>query len=345
MITRINLLVLSLLSFCLLFAAAPAHAQDTAGDPAAVDVNVDVAVETSTAEPTTAADASAAAAARITQQMNEDPLDVNAWLAIFLEFGLPIVKSIALGLLILLITWFVAGRVSRIIRNRGDKSEKLDSTLFRFFASIARYAILAIGFVAALDVVGVGTASFAALIAAAGLAVGLALQGSLSNFAAGVMILLFRPYKVGNYITAGGESGTVDEIQLLTTTLDTPDNVRVIVPNSMIFSGTITNYSHHPVRRCDVEVGTEYRADLDRVRAVLEGVIEEIDERVVEKESMVFLAGLGASSIDWVVRIWVPASNFWPLKQKITALIKKRLDENGIGIPFPQMDVHLDKVD
>lgn len=277
-------------------------------------------------------------------QLPDDMTDVNAWVAIFIEYGVPALAAIGKALAVLVLGWILATWAARFIRRQGDKRAKLDTTLSRFLAQIARWAILAMAFIAALGIVGIGTASFAALLAAAGLAIGLALQGSLSNFAAGVMILMFRPYRVGQYITAGGESGTVDEIQLLTTTLDTPDNVRVIVPNSAVFSGTITNYSHHAIRRCDVSVGTEYSADLDRVRQVLEGVIEEIEERVTEKESMVFLDKLGSSSIDWVLRIWVPSSDFWPLKQRITALTKKRLDEAGIGIPFPQMDVHLDKL-
>ena len=210
---------------------------------------------------------------------------------------------------------------------------------------MARWAILALGVITAIGILGIPTASFAALIAAAGLAVGLALQGSLGNFASGVMLLIFRPFKVGDYINAAGTAGTVQEIQLFATILDTPDNRRLIVPNGEVFGSTIENVSFHETRRCDVAGGTDYGADLDEVRAVLKSAAEALPQKLADKDVAIVLQELGDSSIGWSVRAWVHAADFWPAKDELTRLGKKHLDEAKIGIPFPQMDVHLDKVD
>lgn len=245
-------------------------------------------------------------------------------------------------LVALFAAWIVAGIVRRSMR-RGFERTNFDPTLSRFFSNLARYAILTVAVVGCLGVFGIETSSFAALIAAMGLAVGLAFQGTLSNFAAGVMLLVFRPFKVGDYVEIGGTSGTVEEIELFTTELVTPDNRRIVVPNGQIFGSTIENYTAFETRRCDVSVGTEYGADLDRVREVLRGSIDEIEQVLEEPEPMVVLAGLGDSSIDWSVRAWVKTEDYWPVKDALTRQVKYDLDEAGIGIPFPQMDVHLDQ--
>jgi small conductance mechanosensitive channel len=262
-----------------------------------------------------------------------------------IAYGINLAISIGKVVAILLIAWIISSWVARIIRNRGEKSKRIDTTLAFFFSNLARWAILAMGVITAIGVVGVPTASFAALIAAAGLAVGLALQGSLSNFASGVMLLIFRPFKVGDYIDAGGTAGTVQEIQLFATILDTPDNRRLIVPNGSVFGATIENVSFHPTRRCDVAVGTDYGADLDEVRAVLTKAAEALPHKLGDKDVAIVLQELGDSSIAWSVRVWVAASDFWPAKDELTRLVKKHLDDAKIGIPFPQMDVHLNKLD
>lgn len=261
------------------------------------------------------------------------------------NYGIQLAISIGKVVVILLVAWIIAGWVAKIIRSRGERAKRVDTTLALFFSNMARWAILVLGAITAIGVVGVPTASFAALIAAAGLAVGLALQGSLGNFASGVMLLIFRPFKVGDFVNAAGVSGTVKEIQLFATIMDTPDNRRMIVPNGSVFGSTIENVSHHVERRVDVSVGTDYGADLDKVREVLKAAAESLPQKLAEKDVGIVLQELGDSSINWSVRAWVAASDFWPAKDELTRRIKQHLDKAEIGIPFPQMDVHLDKAD
>jgi len=268
-----------------------------------------------------------------------DPTDREALIA----YGIELAISIGKVVVILLVAWILAGWVARIIRSRGEKAKRVDTTLALFFSNLARWAILVLGLITAIGVVGIPTASFAALIAAAGLAIGLALQGSLGNFASGVMLLIFRPFKVGDYVEVGGTSGTVMEIQLFATIIDTPDNRRMIVPNGEVFGQTIENVSYHSERRVDVAVGTDYGADLDRVRGVLKAAAEALPQKLADKDVAIVLQELGGSSIDWSVRVWVAASDFWPARDELTRLVKQHLDKAEIGIPFPQMDVHLDK--
>ncbi|MBW2263417.1 MAG: mechanosensitive ion channel family protein, partial [Deltaproteobacteria bacterium] len=185
-------------------------------------------------------------------------------------------------------------------------------------------------------------ASFAALIAAAGLAVGLAFQGTLSNFAAGVMLLVFRPFKVGDLVTTAGNLGIVQEIELFTTELSTLDNRKIVVPNGSIFGSVIENLTHNDTRRVDVPVGVEYSADVDETRKVLEAMIPSIPAVLEDPAPQVFLAELGASSVDWQVRVWCKTEDYWDVYQATIRAAKMALDEAKLGIPFPQMDVHLD---
>ena len=246
------------------------------------------------------------------------------------------------GVLVLLFVGFiVAGWVGRLVW-RGCQRGKLDPTLGKFFAKMARWAILIFVVLACLGVFGVNTTSFAAVLAAAGLAVGLALQGSLSNFAAGVMLLVFRPFKVGDVVTVNGCTGKVNEIELFTTTLDTPDNRRLILPNSAVFGTTIENITFHSTRRVDVAVGADYSADIDKTREVLEKAAKGVPGILEDPPPQIVLGELGGSSVDWVVRVWCATSDYWPTKEATTRAVKMGLDEAGIGIPFPQMDVHLD---
>lgn len=262
-----------------------------------------------------------------------------------IAYGIDLAISIGKVVVILLVAWIIAGWVARIIRNRGEKAKRVDTTLALFFSNLARWAILVLGVITAIGVVGIPTASFAALIAAAGLAIGLALQGSLGNFASGVMLLIFRPFKVGDYVEVGGTSGTVKEIQLFATIIDTPDNRRMIVPNGEVFGQTIENVSFHSERRVAVAVGTDYGADLDKVREVLKAAAEALPQKLADKDVAIVLQELGGSSINWSVRAWVSSDDFWPAQDELTRLVKQHLDKAEIGIPFPQMDVHLDKAD
>lgn len=264
--------------------------------------------------------------------------DPEQAIRLFEVYGLPAIKA----LLLLALAWLVAGWMKRST-HRALVRAKFDLTLTKFLATLVRWTVLVLAIVGILGMFGFQTASFAAVIGGSALAIGLALQGSLSNMAAGVMLLTFRPYKVGDYINAGGVSGTVNEIELFTTTLDTPDNRRIIVPNGSVFGATIENVTHHPTRRVDVGVGVAYTADIDRTREALLRVATEVEGRLPEQDPVVYLSGLGASSVDWVIRVWTNTGDFWAVKERLTRSVKYALDEAGIGIPFPQMDVHLFK--
>ncbi|CAE7262685.1 mscS [Symbiodinium necroappetens] len=245
-------------------------------------------------------------------------------------------------IVLLLVASIVAGWVSAVVY-KATKKSRLDETLAKFFAKSSRWGILLLTFIACLGVFGVNTTSFAAIIGGAALAIGLAFQGSLSNLAAGVMLLLFRPFNVGQVVSVAGQTGTIDEIGLFVTEMDTFDNRRIIIPNSSVFGATIENISHHPVRRADVSVGTDYDADLDTVREVLEKAIASVPGQVEGRDPAVVLQDLGDSSINWSVRIWLNAEDFWPKKQELTRAVKVELDKAGIGIPFPQRVVTLVK--
>lgn len=237
--------------------------------------------------------------------------------------------------------WIAAGWMGRLVGRACDKA-KLDLTLGKFFSKMVRWIILLMVVLACLGAFGVETTSFAAVFAAAGFAVGMAMQGTLSNFAAGVMLLVFRPFKVGDVVSVAGQTGKVNEIELFTTTLDTPDNRRLILPNSNVFGAVIENISFHERRRADVNVGVDYSADIDQTRSVLLKAAMGVEGRLEQEEPQIVLTGLGGSSVDWQVRVWCHRDNFWPVKDTTTRAIKVALDEAGIGIPFPQMDVHLD---
>jgi small conductance mechanosensitive channel len=250
--------------------------------------------------------------------------------------------SIVKALVLLLVVWVVAGWARRGAM-RGFERANFDVTLGKFIASILRWAILLLGLLAVLGIFGVETTSFAAVFAGAGLAVGMAFSGTLGSFAAGVLLLTFRPFKVGQFVSVAGVAGTVEEIGMFTTSLDTPDNRRIIVPNGSIFGQVIENISYHPIRRVDVSVGTDYSADLDRTRAVLEQAAAGVENRLQDRDPQIVLLELGGSSIDWQIRIWAESANFFPVKEAATRAVKVALDEAGIGIPFPQMDVHVDQ--
>ncbi len=255
------------------------------------------------------------------------------------RYGMPVLWAV----IILIIANIISKWANSATRN-GLTRAKMDETVARFLGNMVRYLVLALGVMFALSKFGIEVTSFAAILAAAGFAVGMAMSGTLGNFASDVMLLTFRPFKVGQVINAAGVTAKVAEIELFTTTLDTPDNRRIIVPNGAIFGGTIENITYHEERRVDVGVGVEYTADIDKTREVLEKAAASL-EGVIEGEGrgmQVVLGDLGDSSVNWTVRAWVATSEFWPSKQALTRAVKMHLDEAGIGIPFPQMDVHVD---
>jgi small conductance mechanosensitive channel len=223
------------------------------------------------------------------------------------------------------------------------QTQAVDKILETFVCNLAYWAIMIFVIIAAINQVGVQTTSLIAVMGAAGLAVGLALQGSLSNFAAGVLIVIFRPYRVGDWVEAAGISGSVEQVQILTTILKTGDNKQIIVPNSQIMNSIITNYSANDTRRIDMIVGVSYSDDLDKVRKTLEELVAS-DERILKDPACtIAVSELADSSVNFVVRPWASTADYWSVKFDLTEAVKKRFDEEGISIPFPQRDVHLYK--
>ena len=261
--------------------------------------------------------------------------DGEAWQDLLARFLLPAIFA----LLFLIIGYFVASFIGRVVGSQVSK--RVDVTLGRFLAQAIKYGLMVLILLGALGYFGVDVTSFAAVIAAMGFAIGMALQGTLSNFAAGIMLLVFRPFKVGEFILVGGESGTVEQIDLFTTRINTPENLHVIVPNSQVFGATITNYSRNDTRRIEVTVGVDYTADLDRTRRVLEAALSEVPGVLNDPPSEVYLSGLADSSVNWTMRAWSRTADFRAVTQKMMEAAKKGLDLNKIGIPFPQLDVHL----
>ena len=240
---------------------------------------------------------------------------------------------------------FIIGRwVAKLLTNFARKAfarSNMEDTLERFLCSLIYAALLAAVIIAAINQLGVQTTSLLAIVGAAGLAIGLALQGSLSNFAAGVMIVGFRPYRVGDVIEAAGVIGKIEEVQIFTTVLLTGDNKMIIIPNSQIMASEITNYSAKPTRRVDLVAGCGYDDDLDKVRSVLTAIVAG-DERILsEPEPVIAVSELADSSVNFVVRPWVKSEDYWSVYFDLTEQIKKRFDAEGISIPYPQRDVHV----
>jgi small conductance mechanosensitive channel len=265
-------------------------------------------------------------------------LDPNKFIDPVIEYG-PKVIGVLVALVLALM---IAGWTERVVRVALER-RSFDATLTRFFAKLARYFILIAAVLGCLGVFGIQTASFAAVLAAAGFAIALAFQGTLGNFAAGVMLLVFRPFKVGDYVEVNGETGTCEHIDLFTCEFRTLDNRRLIVPNGSVFGNTITNYTGYEVRRVDIDVGAEYSADVDATRAALEKAAAKVEGKLTDPPPQVFLKGLGDSSIDWQVRVWCKTPDYWDVWQATVRATKLALDEAGIGIPFPQRDVHFDE--
>jgi small conductance mechanosensitive channel len=253
-----------------------------------------------------------------------------------LEFGINLVTAIAI---------FYIGRIVVRLLMRGLRkvmqAQEIDKTLEAFVCNLASMVLLTFVIIASVSALGIQTTSFIAVIGAAGLAIGLALQGSLSNFASGVLIVMFRPYKVGDWVEAAGVAGTIVEVQILTTVFKTGDNKSIIVPNGQVMNSVIINYSANDQRRVDMVVGVSYDDDLDKVRATLEDLIAADDRILDDPACTIAVAELADSSVNFVVRPWVKSSDYWGVKFDLTEAIKKRFDKEGIAFPFPQQDVHL----
>jgi small conductance mechanosensitive channel len=251
-------------------------------------------------------------------------------------YGLKIVAAIVI---------FIVGRwVAKALKRlavRMMKKAKVEETLTSFVGNLTYIALLVFVIIAALNQLGVQTTSFIAIIGAAGLAIGLALQGSLANFAAGVLMIIFRPFKVGDYIEAAGVAGVVEEIEIFTTQLKTPDNKTIIIPNASVTGGSITNFSAKDTRRVDMVIGVGYGDDLKRVREVLEEILAKDDRIIADPAPTIGVLELGDNSVNFAVRPWVKTGDYWGVYFDVTETVKRRFDQEGISIPYPQRDVHL----
>ncbi|VXD02668.1 Small-conductance mechanosensitive channel [Pseudomonas sp. 8Z] len=274
-------------------------------------------------------------------EMNVDELVKlsEAWLPVVLEYS----GKLTLALVTLLIGWWLIGKLTNSI-GRLLEGRKVDRALSGFIGSLVSIVMRILLLISVASMIGVETTSFIAMIGAAGLAIGLALQGSLANFAGGVLIMFFRPFRAGDWIEAQGVSGSVDSIQIFHTTLKTADNKVVIVPNGSLSNGHITNYSREPRRRAEIVVGIDYSSDIKRAREVLLEIAN--DPRVHrDPEPVVFVTGLGDNAVNLSMRVWVNTGDFWPVTFEFIELAKERLTAAGIGIPFPQRVVHMAKAD
>jgi small conductance mechanosensitive channel len=248
--------------------------------------------------------------------------------------------QLVLAIVVLIAGLWLIKRVTVLMAHALERAET-EPTLAKFLGSLASNGLKVLLFISVASMVGVETTSFIAVLGAAGLAVGLALQGSLANFPGGVLVLLFRPYRVGDFVEAQGVSGTVASIQIFNTVLKTPDNKVVIVPNGAISNGIITNYSREPVRRVYFVFGIGYGDDIGKAKAVLERLVTGDDRVLADPPHQIVVSSLGDSSVNITVRAWAESANYWGLFFDLTEQVKLAFDTEGISIPFPQRDVHL----
>ena len=262
----------------------------------------------------------------------------------YLEGLVPELISFVLQVVLAFVVYAVGTKVIKWVVKlvkRGMERHEVDTGVIQFLSAIVKYGLYLILVMTILSLFGVATTSVVAAVGSAGVAIGLALQGSLSNFAGGVLILLLKPFKVGDYIIQGGSEGTVYEISLFYTKLKTADNKVVVVPNGILSNNTIVNVSHMDRRRVDIVVGIAYEADIRTAKNIMYNLAQNDAGRLPEEEAMVFVDNLGASSVDIGVRLWVKASDYWDVKWRLTENIKYAMDENGISIPYQQIDVQI----
>lgn len=247
----------------------------------------------------------------------------------------PLAVNSAKALMVLILGWIASGMIGGAIRRKVNRTPEIDPTLGNFAASVVRWAILAMVLVAVLGLFGIEATSLVAMLGAATLAIGLALQGTLSDLAAGFMLILFRPYKLGQYVDIGGTSGTVRDLNLFITELATPDNVQIIIPNGQAWGAIITNFSHHDTRRVDLVFGIDYGDDADKAKAIILAQAQADARVLAEPEPWVRVTNLGDSSVDLTARIWCKAEDYWELKFALTQAVKEAFDKGGISIPYP----------
>jgi len=261
----------------------------------------------------------------------------NLMIEVGVTYGLDVVGAI----LILIIGWWIAGRSRAWAQLALEKTGRVDAMLTGFLAAAVRYTVLILTVLAVLDRFGVETTSFVAILGATGIAIGLALQGTLSNVAAGVMILLLRPFKVGDFIEGAGHSGTVKEVSLFVTHIATPDNVAIILPNTQLWNTAIKNFSFHATRRLDLVFGIGYDDDIDKAMEILKEMIAADERCHGDPEPLIAVGELADSSVNLLVHIWCASGDYWALKCDFVKAVKQRFDTEDISFPFPQRDVHL----
>ena len=257
-----------------------------------------------------------------------------------IEIGSSIGISLLMALAILIVGRQLVKLILRLITVALEKS-KVEDTVRIFVTNLLNTLLMILVFIAAINQLGIETTSIIAVLGAAGLAIGLALQGSLSNFAAGILIVIYRPYKVGDYIEAGNHAGTVKDIQIFSTVLKTPDNKIVVVPNGSIMNGSIVNYSDQDTRRVDLIISCSYEDDIDKVRSVLEDILKKEKRILKDPKPQIAVAELADSSVNFIFRPWVKRTDYLPVYYSLLEEVKKRFDKEGISIPYPQSDVHI----
>lgn len=270
--------------------------------------------------------------------------DIEAFLEMVKLNAVSWAISLAIAIVILIVGRMVVGWIARILRKVLGRA-KFDEILVDFLVSIATGVMMLFVIIAAISELGFNTSSMVALVGAAGLAVGFAMQDSLSNFASGVMLIIFHPFKAGDFVEAGGVTGVVERINIFTSTMRTGDNREIIVPNGKIFGDVITNYSARDTRRVDMVFGIGYGDDLLKAKRILEDLVKADDRILAEPKPAVAMNDLGDSSVNFKVRPWVKSADYWDVMSDFTEKVKLTFDAEGISIPFPQMDVHLHKED
>ncbi|MAW61312.1 MAG: mechanosensitive ion channel protein [Planctomycetes bacterium] len=272
--------------------------------------------------------------------INDVLADPNAALEAVKDFAIEHGPGVLGALVTLIIGLWVVGKITKGLRKAIGKTN-VDPMLANFLGGIVGMLLKVILVIAVLGMVGVETTSFAAILAAAGFAIGMALSGTLGNFAAGVMILLFRPFKNGDFIEAAGEAGVVEEISVFMTKMRTGDNKQILVPNSSVTGGNITNYSAKPTRRIDLVVGISYDDDIKKAHEVLNRIMEQHEKVMKDPAWTIAVSELGDNSVNFVVRPWVASGDYWPVRFELIETIKLTFDQEGLNFPFPQRDVHL----
>jgi len=268
------------------------------------------------------------------------PEQITGYMDTGVEMAMSYGPQLILAIVVLIVGLWIVNRVVRLM-GAGMERSNTEPTLAKFLCNLTSFGLKALLLISVASMVGIETTSFIAVLGAAGLAVGLALQGSLANFAGGVLVLMFRPYKVGDFVEAQGVSGTINEIGIFNTVMKTPDNKVIIVPNGAISNGIITNYSMEATRRVDFVFGIGYGDDIGKAKATIERLIQEDSRPLADPAPQIVVSSLGDSSVNITTRVWVNAPDYWGFFFYLTEKVKLTFDEEGISIPFPQRDVHI----